>query len=187
MSPKCGRLLCNNNMKPHWYKYTKGTTVTSDHISIRMTYDANMTSDYISATTTYVMCRKEHVVMSVYSEEYTFTVLFCLLIPSNTHPQATTNRLMLQVIQQSRSLRYCTWRRKQIQSRNLVFLRNNRRWTKSKSMVLSVQYTIVRTLQNWPATMSTKRVDETITVAEDSARKHATTRTAPVDMKILKV
>jgi hypothetical protein len=49
-----------------------------------MTYVANMTSEYISATTTYVMCRKEHV--AVYSEEYTFTVLFCLLLGSNTHP-----------------------------------------------------------------------------------------------------
>jgi hypothetical protein len=82
----CGRLLCNNNMKPQWYKYTKGTTITSDDISIRMTYDAYMTSDYISATTTYVMRRKEHVAMSVYSEEYTFTVLFCLLLAINTHP-----------------------------------------------------------------------------------------------------
>jgi hypothetical protein len=88
-SPNSGRLLCNNNMKPQWHKYTKGTTITSDHISIRMTYDANMTSEYISATTTYVMCRKEHVAMSVYSEEYTFTVLFCLLLPSNTPTQAT--------------------------------------------------------------------------------------------------
>jgi len=51
-----------------------------------MAYDAKMTSDYISATTTYVMCRKEHVAMSVYSEEYTFTVLFCLRLASNTHP-----------------------------------------------------------------------------------------------------
>jgi hypothetical protein len=53
---------------------------------MRMTYDANMTSDYISSTTTYVMCRKEHDAMSVYSEEYTYTFLFCLLLPSNTHP-----------------------------------------------------------------------------------------------------
>jgi hypothetical protein len=44
--------------------------MTWDDISARMTNDARVTSDHISATTTYVMWREEQLGMSVYSKEY---------------------------------------------------------------------------------------------------------------------
>jgi hypothetical protein len=39
---------------------TYGATVTSDHVSTRMTKCATMTSSHISARMTYAMCRDEH-------------------------------------------------------------------------------------------------------------------------------
>jgi hypothetical protein len=46
-----GQHLCNNNLR---------RTVTCGNISARMTSDVTMTSDHISATTTYVIWREEH-------------------------------------------------------------------------------------------------------------------------------
>jgi hypothetical protein len=56
---------------------THCATMTSDHISIRITFGVTMVSDNIGATMTFVMRREEHIWnVNVLSKEYNFPILF---------------------------------------------------------------------------------------------------------------